>query len=156
MDPTNSQMARQRRLLSMFLRVYGVLSLILFSTLMLGFLIQTPLLDVGGKLHWTIWDHVGDHVGPMLFAIYIVWAIYLIKAASDLVRYRSFLEFTMWANLAHGLIMVPQAFGMHEYHSKFLTDIPWILGLAIVLFVFRRSFAVEPALVLNPAAAKGM
>jgi hypothetical protein len=25
-----------------------------------------------------------------------------------------FLDFTMWANLAHGLLMVPQALGSHE------------------------------------------
>jgi hypothetical protein len=131
--------ARQRRLLAVFLRVYGVLSLILFSVLMLGFAIQSPLLDIGGTLHWTIWDRVSDHVGPMLFAIYIVWSIYLIKAAADPVRYLPFLDFTMWANLAHGLIMVPQALGMHDYHSKFLTDIPWILGLAVVLFILRPS-----------------
>jgi hypothetical protein len=41
--------------------------------------------------------------------------------------YLLFLDFTMWANLAHGLLMVPQALGSREYHSKFLTDIPWIL-----------------------------
>ena len=44
----------------------------------------------------------------------------------------SFVNFTMWANLAHGLLMVVQAaMDMDRYWSKFLTDIPAVLILAL-------------------------
>jgi hypothetical protein len=64
---------QKRNALKVFLRVYGVLSVVLFSTLLLSFIVQTPLLDAGGTLHWTVWDRVTDHVGPMLLGIYVVW-----------------------------------------------------------------------------------
>jgi uncharacterized protein DUF6632 len=117
---------RKLRALQIFLRVYGGVSLALFSALMLGFMVQFRPLDQGQPLHWVIWDRVNDHVGPMLFAIYIVWSVFLIRAASDPIKYRTFLDFTMWANLAHGALMIPQALGDPQYYSKFLTDIPWI------------------------------
>jgi len=50
-------------------------------------------------------------------------------------KYRSFLDFTVWANLAHGALMIPRALGDPQYHSKFLTDIPWILGLSFAILI---------------------
>jgi hypothetical protein len=134
---------RKLRALQIFLRVYGGLSLALFSALMLGFMVQFRPLDQGQPLHWVIWDRVNDHVGPMLFAIYIVWSVFLIRAASDPIKYRTFLDFTMWANLAHGALMIPQALGDPQYYSKFLTDIPWILGLSAAIFILRPSSAMQ-------------
>jgi hypothetical protein len=125
--------------LRIFLRVYGGLSLALFSTLLLGFIVQYKPLDEGQPLHWVIWDRVTDHVGPMLFVIYMVWSVFLIRAAADPFKYRSFLDFTVWANLAHGALMIPQALGDPQYYSKFLTDIPWILGLSVAIIILRPA-----------------
>jgi FtsH-binding integral membrane protein len=125
--------------LRVFLRVYGALSLALFTSLLLGFIVQFQPLDLGRPMHWVIWDRVTDHVGPMLFVIYMVWSIYLIRAAADPLKYQTFLDFTMWANLAHGLLMVPYALTEPEYHSKFLTDIPWLLGSSAAIFLLRPS-----------------
>jgi hypothetical protein len=63
--------------LAILLRVYGVLSLIIFVSLFIGFAIQTPLLAEGGALNWLIWNGIecgGEpcHVPQMLFIIYIV------------------------------------------------------------------------------------
>jgi hypothetical protein len=127
--------------LRVFLRVYGALSLALFSALLLGFIVQYQPLDEGQPLHWVIWDRVDGHVGPMLFVIYMVWSVFLIRAASDPFKYRSFLDFTIWANLAHGALMIPQALGDPQYYSKFLTDIPWILGLSAAILILRPSTA---------------
>jgi hypothetical protein len=35
--------------------------------------------------------------------------------------------------------MLPQALGSHEYHSKFMTDIPWILLLSLALAILCPS-----------------
>jgi len=131
----------QRKLhaLRIFLRVYGGLSLALFSTLLLGFIVQYQPLDEGQPLHWVIWDRVTDHVGPMLVVIYMVWSVFLIRAAADPFKYRSFLDFTVWANLAHGALMIPQALGDPQYYSKFFTDIPWILGLSVAIIILRPT-----------------
>ena len=129
-----------------FLRVYGVLTLVIFVSLLVGFLAQSPLLaEHGGVLNWTIWNdvrcgHSHLHVPPMLMVIYIVWGVFLLRAASDPRSYGSFLSFTMWANLAHGLLMVVQAGSeISHYWSKYLTDIPFVLILALGIFLWRRA-----------------
>jgi hypothetical protein len=129
-----------------FLRVYGVFTLTIFVLLFTGFLAQSPLLaEHGGVLNWTIWNDVrcgGEHlhVPPMLMVIYIVWGVFLLRAAGDPRGYTSFLNFTMWANLAHGVLMAAQAGSeIHHYWSKFLTDIPFVLILALGIYLWRRS-----------------
>jgi FixJ family two-component response regulator len=45
----------------------------------------------------------------MLFIIHIVWGVFFFMAARSPSAYLSFLSFTMWAYLAHGLLMAGQA-----------------------------------------------
>jgi hypothetical protein len=135
--------------LAAFLRVYGVVSLVLFPTLLAGFAIQTPLLAdptagaPAGRLNWVIWNGVvcgGEpcHVPPMLFTIYFVWAVFFLVAARNPVAYASFLTFTMWANLAHAVIMAVQATMMPQrYWSKWFTDIPFTGLIALAIYIWR-------------------
>src|SRR5262249_21856514 len=127
-----------------FLGVYGVLTLIIMTLLFVGFMVQTPLLaEHGGALNWTIWNdvrfgHDHAHVPPMLFIVYMVWGVFMLRAAGNPQAYLSFLNFTMWANLAHGALMVVQAaMDIDRYWSKFLTDIPFILILALGIYLLR-------------------
>jgi len=141
--------------LATFLRVYGVFSLLLFSLLFVGFSVQAPLLadrfdDRGqGALNWTIWNGVrcgGEmcHVPPMLFTIYLVWGVFFLRAARNPLAYSSFLNFTMWANLFHGLLMVVQALmNMDHYWSKFFTDIPFILSITAGIYLWRPSSMLD-------------
>jgi hypothetical protein len=138
-DTTSPKLARLR----IFLRVYGVLSLLIFIPLFIGFMIESPLLaERGGVLNWTIWNDVRfgaehAHVPPMLFAVYIVWGVFLLKASRDPLAYWSFLNFTMWANLVHSLLMAGQALmDMDRYWSKFLTDIPFLFFLAVGIYAW--------------------
>ena len=75
----------------------------------------------------------------VLFAIYIVWSIFIYRAASDPLAHKMFLDFTAWANLAHGIAMVPHALMIPGYHIKFLTDIPWVVLPAIAIAFLRPS-----------------
>ena len=140
-DPTLGQAAFR-----VFLRVYGLLTLAIFVLLLIGFIAQSPLLaEHTGMLNWTIWNDVrcGSehlHVPPMLMVIYIVWGVFLLRAAGDPRGYASFLSFTMWANLAHGVLMVVQAASeIDHYWSKFFTDIPFVLILALGIYLWRRA-----------------
>jgi hypothetical protein len=46
----------------------------------------------------------------------------------------------MWANLAHGLLMAVQAATeISHYWSKYLTDIPFVVILALGIFLWRRA-----------------
>ncbi|MEO8685914.1 MAG: hypothetical protein ABI414_13870, partial [Devosia sp.] len=84
--------------LKISLRIWGVMGLLIFIPLMLGFAVRTPILDAGGALNWSIWNGVtcGDqpcHVPPMLFTIYIVMATFVLVASSNPRKYKSFLDF---------------------------------------------------------------
>jgi hypothetical protein len=79
-----------------------------------------------------------------------VWGVFFFLAANNPPQYRSFLDFTLWANLAHGLLMVPMALeGSHLYHSKFLTDIPFVLILAIGIYLLRPTVPKEQGVALE-------
>ena len=122
-----------------FLAIYGWLSLALFGGLMVGFIVQPASWDVGGRWHWLIWDSIDDRVAQMLLAVYIVWSIFIIRAARDPAANKTFLDFTVWANVAHGLSMIPHALMAPEYRMKLVTDIPWVFLPAIALVMLRPS-----------------
>lgn len=133
--------------LAIFLRVYGVLTLIIFGSLFVGFAVQTPLLadEPKGALNWVIWNGIrcGSepcHVPPMLFIIYLVWAVFFFRAARKPLAYVSFLSFTMWANLFHGLLMAVQALlHMGNQWHRFFTDIPFVLILGLGIYLWRPN-----------------
>lgn len=132
-------------LLRLFLRTYGLASLVLFCSLFVAFAMEAPILATGGPLNWAIWDDVTDHVGPMLFVIYAVWAIFLIRAAGDPPAHATFLDFTLWANLGHGLLMIWQTTTSAHDFAKLFTDVPWILVLPLVLGGLRRAYSAPAA-----------
>jgi hypothetical protein len=137
--------------LSTLLRVYGVVTLIIFGFLLAGFAIQTPLLsdEPKGALNWVIWNGIRCgkepcYVPPMLFVIHIVWGVFFFIAARKPLSYTSFLVFTEWAYLAHGLLMTGQAlthFAM-QWH-RFFMDVPYELILAFGIYHWRPGSSLE-------------
>jgi hypothetical protein len=71
-------------------------------------------------------------VGDLLFA-----------AARNPLRYLSFIDFTIWANAVHGLIMFAQAIVMPHFHYKMFTDVAYCLVLAGGLLVLRPRGQTE-------------
>ena len=128
------------KLLKVVLLVWGIGSIAIFGTIFIGYAIQTPAFREGAGLHWLVWDDLPGHVALMLSAIYLTWAVYILRAAYRPIANASFLDFTMWVNLVHGLVMIPGAFE-HQYHSKLVTDIPWILLLSAAIFFLRPRTA---------------
>ena len=124
------------RLLKIFLRVWAVASIAIFGFIFIGYGMHAPMFRPDAAMHWAVWDDLPGHVAMMLAAIYLTWSVFLLLAARKPAEYASFLDFTMWANLVHGLVMVPGGFE-HGYHGKFLTDIPWILLLSVAIYVLR-------------------
>ena len=106
---------------------------------MLGFIMQPASWDIGGQWHWLIWDRITDPVAPMLLAVYIVWSVYIIRSARDPIANMFFLEFTAWANVAHGVSMIPHAMMTPDYHAKFFTDIPMVFLPALALWLLRPT-----------------
>ena len=133
------------------------MALFIFVPLLVAFLLQAPILaENGGALNWSIWNDVvcpgpsgACRVPPMLFVIYICWAVFAIVAAEAPAKHASFLTFTMWANAAHAGLMGVQAVSeFQRYWSKFLTDIPFIaaISVAILLLGPRSAASGKPTL----------
>lgn len=120
--------------LKFFLNVYGIFSLVLFGGLFLLTSFDAAIMQESGALRFMRWDVLSKHVELMLEAVYIVWGVFMLMAARKPLAYRSFLAFTLWANLAHGLLMVPQAM-MVGMMFKMFTDIAYCLILALGLWL---------------------
>lgn len=75
------------------------------------------------------WGSPGDAEEQMLSIVYIVWGLFLWRAADDPARNRLFIDFTLIANIAHTGLMGIQAFTYGE-HTHFMGDIP--MGFAIL------------------------
>ena len=141
------------RVLKLVLRVWAVASIAIFTFIFIGYAMHFSALRPGAAMHWAVWDDLPGHVAMMLASIYLTWSVFLLLAARRPADYASFLSFTMWANLVHGLVMVPGAFE-HGYHSKFLTDIPWILLLSVAIYVLRPRTDAAPADVRGEAVTR--
>ncbi|MBV9963335.1 MAG: hypothetical protein JO072_13910 [Parafilimonas sp.] len=120
--------------LQLFLYIFGSISILLFGSLFLLTSIDAPVMQNGGALRFLRWDVFSKHVELMIEIVYLVWGIFMLLAARKPLAYLSFLHFTLWANLAHGLLMIPQAF-MVGMKYKMFTDVAYCLVLAMGLFM---------------------
>lgn len=64
----------------------------------------------------------------MIETIYIVWALFLWRAASDPSSHRLFLDFTVVGNIAHFGVMAVEAFVLDGEHQHLYGDV----GLGII------------------------
>jgi hypothetical protein len=135
--------------LRLFLNTYGVISVVLFGGLFLLTLMDAPVLQEGGALRFMRWEPLAKHIELMLEGVYLVWAIFFFLAAPNPLRYLSFIDFTIWANGVHGLIMLVQSVMMPEFHYKIFTDVAYCLVLAAGLQILRPRRTTEDA--LSPA-----
>jgi hypothetical protein len=123
--------------LRLFLNVYGVISVILFGGLFILTATGAPILQDGGALAFMRWQPHSPDVELMLEGVYFVWGVYFFVAARAPQRYLSFIDFTIWANAVHGVIMAVQALMMTMYLYKFFTDIAYCIVLAAGLALLR-------------------
>ncbi len=123
--------------LKAFLNVYGILSIVLFGGLFSLTLFDAPIMQDGGALRFMRWEPLAKHIELMLEGVYLVWGVFLLRAARDPAQYLSFIDFTIWANLVHGLIMVPQSLVIPGFHYKLVTDVAYCLVLSGGLLVLR-------------------
>ena len=120
--------------LTLFLNIYGVVSILLFGGLFLLTSFDATIMQDGGALRFMRWDILSKHVELMLEAVYLVWGVFMLKAARKPMAYLSFFNFTLWANLVHGLLMIPQAM-MVGMMYKMATDVAYCIVLAIGLWI---------------------
>ncbi len=131
------------RLLRLFLRVLAVGLLAAFIPWIALILLKAPVLAPGSALAPLLrFQPYNPHYESMLAGIHVVWAVMLWRAAADPARHTLFLDFTMWANGAHGLVMVIATPMQKGLAMTFVEAVP-LLGIAAVLWWLRPSPARE-------------
>jgi hypothetical protein len=93
--------------LRIFLRLLSVGFLSAFIPWITLILLDAPILAPGGSLAPLLrFQPYNASYESMMTAIHIVWAVMLWRASGDPAKHRLFIDFTIWANAAHGLVML--------------------------------------------------
>ena len=93
--------------LRIFLRVLSVGYLAAFIPWITLILLNAPILAPGGRLAPLLrFQPYNASLESMMAAIHIVWAVMLWRASDDPAKNSLFIDFTIWANAAHGLVML--------------------------------------------------
>ena len=74
----------------------------------------------------------------MFAAIYFIWGIFLWRAARQPISNLSFIDFTIWANVAHGAVMIAIAFLREGEFFHLLSDSILFISVAILLISIRK------------------
>jgi hypothetical protein len=98
------------------------------------------------------WQHPPspyDGLHPYVFmiaALYVAWAILMIRGANDPKANAALFDYGILANLLHGLLMIPQAFIYPGEHAHLWADIPGLLALSAACWYWHPNrIALETA-----------
>ena len=92
--------------LRILLRVLSVGFLAAFIPWITLILVKAPILAPGGSLAPLLrFQPYNAHYESMMAGIHVVWAIMLWRASDDPAKHALFIDFTIWANAAHALVM---------------------------------------------------
>lgn len=93
--------------LRIFLRILSIGFLVAFITWITLILLNVPILAPGGQLAPLLrFQPYNANYESMMAAIHIVWGVMLWRASDNPANHRLFIDFTIWANAAHGLVML--------------------------------------------------
>jgi hypothetical protein len=93
--------------LRLSLRVVAVGLLAAFIPWITLILLNAPILAPGGRLAPLLrFQPYNANYESMMAAISIVWAVMLWRASGNPAKHALFIDFTIWANAAHGLVML--------------------------------------------------
>ena len=79
----------------------------------------------------------------MLVAMYVAWAILMIRGARDPIANRSIVDYGILANALHGLVMLPQSFIYPHEHQHLMADVPMLFVLCVVLWIWHPQRAAR-------------
>lgn len=117
------------KVLRLALRLFGIIFLLVYP------------LGMVWPAGWVWHGGMGGYYLQMIAGLYAVLGIFLILAASNPREHRSLISFTAWSSLVHAVIMAVQATGDAHEHGHLVGDVPALLLVAIVLWVFSPSKA---------------
>ena len=139
--------------LRVFLRALSVGFLVAYIPWITLILLNTPVLAPGSPLAPLLrFQPYNAAYESMMAAIHIVWAVMLWRASSDPASHRLFIDFTMWANAAHGLVMIVATPMQKGIPMTLVESVP-LLVIAGVLWWLRPPPATAQS--LGPALPRG-
>jgi hypothetical protein len=123
--------------LRIFLKVLSVGFLAAFVPWITLILLNAPILAPGSKLAPLLrFQPYNANYESMMAAIYIVWAVMLWRASANPAKHPLFIDFTIWANAAHGLVMLVATPIQKGLIMMFIEGLP-LLVIAGVLWWLR-------------------
>ena len=75
----------------------------------------------------------------MIAALYLAWAILMIRGANDPKANAALFDFGILANVLHALVMIPQAFVYPGEHAHMWADIPGILLVSLIFWIYHPN-----------------
>ena len=134
------RMARLR----LFLRLLSVGYFAGFVPWITLILLDAPILAPGGALAPLLrFQPYNAPYESMMTAIHLVWAVMLWRASADPVRHQLFIEFTIWANAAHGLVMLIATPMRKGLVMTFVEGLPLFVIAAVLWWLRPRRADLE-------------
>ena len=128
--------------LRIFLKVLSVGFLAAFIPWITLIVIKAPVLAAGSTFGPLL--RFRPYNAPyemMMTSIYVVWAIMMWRASKDPAKHILFIDFTIWANAAHALVMLIVTPVQKGLLMTFIEAIPLLVISAILLWLRPRPAA---------------
>ena len=123
--------------LGLYLKVLSVGFFAAFVPWITLILLNAPILAPGGALAPVLrFQPYNAPYELMLTVIYLTWAVMLWHASQNPAAHALFIDFTMWANAAHGLVMLIVTPMQKGVVMTFIEGVP-LLAIAAVLWWLR-------------------
>ena len=133
--------------LRIFLRVLSVGYLAAFIPWITLILLNAPILAPGGRLALLLrFQPYNANYESMMAAIHIVWGVMLWRASDNPARHRLFIDFTIWANAAHGLVMLIATPLQKGLVMTLIEGVPLFAIAAVLAWLRPKRSAVRPAI----------
>ena len=133
--------------LRIFLKVLSIGFLTAFIPWITLILLNAPILAPGGSLAPLLrFQPYNAPYESMMTAIHIVWAVMLWRASDDPARHPLFIEFTIWANAAHGLVMLIATPMQKDLVMTLIEGLPLFVIAGVLAWLRPKRSAVGPAI----------
>lgn len=135
-----------------FLKVLSIGFLTAFIPWITLILLNAPILAPGGSLAPLLrFQPYNAPYESMMTAIHIVWAVMLWRASDDPARHSLFIDFTIWANAAHGLVMLIATPMQKGLVMTLIEGLPLFVIAAVLAWLRPKRSAIKPP--IYPATA---
>jgi hypothetical protein len=133
--------------LRIFLKVLSIGFLAAFIPWITLILLNAPILAPGGSLAPLLrFQPYNAPYESMMTAIHIVWAVMLWRASDDPAQHPLFIDFTIWANAAHGLVMLIATPIQKGLVMTLMEGLPLFVIAAVLAWLRPKRSAVRPAI----------